>query len=96
MPQLTLEILKKNTDDFINFQGFLVGNPYGDPFRTPLQFESYYSQSLLAKPLWDKFLEGATKKIVLEQKCDYITDEMFNQFGLGLIRTPWITSLPRQ
>jgi carboxypeptidase C (cathepsin A) len=24
MPQLTLEILKKNTNDFINFKGFLV------------------------------------------------------------------------
>jgi hypothetical protein len=40
--------------------------------------------SLLAKPLWDKFLEGATTQIVLEQKCDYITDEMFNQFGHGI------------
>jgi hypothetical protein len=86
MPQLTLEILKKNTDDFINFKGFLVGNPYVDPFSNAVtQFQSYYSHGLLAKPLWDKFLEKCNDpKSFGSKKCDYITDEMFNQFGHGI------------
>jgi hypothetical protein len=86
MPQLTLEILKKNTDDFINFKGFLVGNPYVDPFSNAItQFESYYSHGLLAKPLWDKFLEKCNSpESFLTKKCDYITNEMFNQFGHGI------------
>jgi hypothetical protein len=86
MPQLTLEILKKNTDDFINFKGFLVGNPYVDPFSNAItQFESYYSHGLIAKPLWDKFLERCNDpKSFMSKKCDYITNEMFNQFGHGI------------
>jgi carboxypeptidase C (cathepsin A) len=86
MPQLTLEILKKNTNNFINFKGFLVGNPYVDPFSNAItQFASYYSHGLLAKPLWDHFLENCNDpKSFLTKACDHITNEMFNQFGHGI------------
>jgi hypothetical protein len=86
IPQLTLEILKKNTDHFINFQGFLVGNPYVDPFSNAVtQFESYYSHGLLAKPLWDEFLVKCNDpSSFFTKECDDITDEMFNQFGHGI------------
>jgi hypothetical protein len=35
--------------------------------------------------LWDKFLKRCNDpKAFLTKKCDYITDEMFNQFGHGI------------
>lgn len=55
-----MEILKgnnKNKANRINFRGFLVGNPYVDPFtNTMAQFATFYSHGLLTKPLYDKFV----------------------------------------
>lgn len=55
---VTMEILNRNTDGFINFKGFMVGNPYVDPFTNTLaQFSTFYTHGLLTKPLYDKFLQ---------------------------------------
>ena len=53
---MTKEILTRNTDGFVNFRGFMVGNPFVDPFTNEVtQFQSYYAHGLLAKPLYDKW-----------------------------------------
>jgi hypothetical protein len=58
---VTMEILKGNTNGFINFRGFLVGNPYVDPFtNTITQFASFYAHGLLAKPLYDEFVKSCS------------------------------------
>jgi hypothetical protein len=82
MPQLALEILTQDIDKVINFQGFMVGNPFVDPFtNTITQFESYYSHGLLAKPLYDEWKKHCTSRDnYLSKICGTITDDMFSQF----------------
>lgn len=53
------EILTRNNDGAIRFRGFLVGNPYVDPFtNTVAQFQAFYMHGLLAKPLYDEWVKA--------------------------------------
>ena len=86
IPQLALEILERDVDHKINFQGFMVGNPYVDPYTNMVaQFESYYSHGLVAKPLFDKWDRECNSPDTWEtEHCDKVTDQMFDQFGDGI------------
>lgn len=86
IPQLALEILKKNTDGLINFKGFLVGNPYVDPLsNTITQFDAYYSHGLLAKPLFDRWKVKCTDPDSFGSKgCNRLMEDMFQEFGQGI------------
>jgi carboxypeptidase C (cathepsin A) len=58
---VTMEILNRDTDKIINFQGMLVGNPFVDPFSNTLtQIRSFYSHGLLPKPLFDEWDKECT------------------------------------
>lgn len=79
MPQLTMEILKQNTDGLINFQGMMVGNPFVDPFsNTVTQIKAFYSHGLLPKPLFDQWSSSCTLPSNFESKeCEKMMEEMF-------------------
>jgi carboxypeptidase C (cathepsin A) len=71
IPQLALDILRRDYESKIAFKGFLVGNPYVDPYTNEIkQFEAYYSHGLIAKPLFEHW----------RQTCDdpvyYDSDEV--------------------
>ena len=43
IPQLALDILRRDYEHAINFKGFILGNPYVDPYSNEVaQFEAYY------------------------------------------------------
>lgn len=75
LPQLTIEILKHTTTSTstsdsenehinINLKGFLVGNPYVDPFTNLVaQVETSYYHGFLPKPLLDQWtMDGCKDK----------------------------------
>ena len=78
---MTKEILTRNTDDFINFRGFMVGNPYVDPYtNTMTQIQAYYAHGLLAKPLYDKWLKSCSDPDVYDKKvrdtlCQFMDEQ---------------------
>jgi Serine carboxypeptidase len=56
-----MEIVRRDTEKEINFQGMMVGNPYVDPFSNTLtQIEAFYQHGLLAKPLYDQWSAQCT------------------------------------
>lgn len=74
-----MEILKKNTDGFINFQGMMVGNPFVDPFSNELtQVRAFYAHGLLPRPLYFQWENQCTDpSTYTSQKCQDLTVEMF-------------------
>ena len=57
------EILTRNTNGAIRFRGFLVGNPYVDPFtNTVAQFQAFYLHGLVAKPLYDEWVKACADR----------------------------------
>lgn len=86
IPQMTLEILRRDIDHFVNFKGFLLGNPYVDPLSNMVtQFEAYYSHGLIAKPLFDDWSKKCKdSNYWMSRECDQITTNMFKQFGHGI------------
>ena len=55
---VAMEILNRNTDGFINFNGMMVGNPYVDPYtNTMSQFQSWYFHGLLPYPLYQTWMD---------------------------------------
>lgn len=63
IPQLTKEILDRNQDGSINFKGFLVGNPFVDYWSNMVtMYAAFYSHGLLAKPLYQKWVENCSDK----------------------------------
>ena len=96
MPQLALEILGRDSEKTINFRGFMVGNPFVDPYsNTMTQFRSYYSHGLLAKPLFDKWEKQCTsRETYLSEHCETITDEMFEQFKGDANINPYALDYP--
>jgi Serine carboxypeptidase len=87
MPQLAMYILK---NDFfhtqINFKGFMVGNPYVDPYtNTITQIRAYYNHGLIAKPLFDKWVTLCENPMSYDNdECYKIQQDMFDQFGPGI------------
>jgi len=60
---VTKEILTRNTNGLINFRGFMVGNPYVDPFTNTLtQFRAFYFHGLVAKPLYDAWIKSCSDR----------------------------------
>jgi carboxypeptidase C (cathepsin A) len=83
MPTLALEIVTNNPEgpDKINFKGFAVGNPYTDAFSNNLgQFEKYYGDQILPKPLWDSYLGSCRTAELYNQNTDKCQD-LENQFN---------------
>ncbi|CAB9498418.1 Carboxypeptidase Y homolog A [Seminavis robusta] len=81
MPQLTMEIINRDTAKEINFQGMLVGNPYVDPFsNTVTQINAFYSHGLLAKPLFDQWATSCTLPDSFDtQECQKLEEKMFKE-----------------
>jgi len=64
---VALEILNRNVDGAINFRGFLVGNPYVDPFSNDVtMIQTYYMHGLFAKPLYDHWYSLCSDKSVYD------------------------------
>lgn len=67
IPQLSLEILKHNgnvsDERHINFQGFMLGNPYVDPYSNFIaEVEALYSHGLLPRPLMQTWRETCANR----------------------------------
>lgn len=63
IPELTFQILQENTDASINFSGFLVGNPYVDPFSNDItMYEAFYSHGLVSNLVYGPWHEQCTHK----------------------------------
>jgi carboxypeptidase C (cathepsin A) len=59
IPQLSLEILRRNTEDEINFRGFLLGNPFVDPYSNFIaEVEGMYGHGLLPKPVMEDWRDA--------------------------------------
>jgi hypothetical protein len=86
VPQLALEILSRDTSRAINFAGFLVGNPWVDPYtNTITQFHAYYSHGLLAKPLFQKWQLKCEDPLYFDSfECKELIIDMFLSFGHGV------------
>lgn len=91
MPQLASEILhqeglRPDEQPRINFRGFLVGNPYVDPYSNMVtQFESYYSHGLVAKPLFDKWSQECKDPNRYDSSdCSELAYDLFRAFGDGI------------
>lgn len=87
MPQLAEQILKKNTDNSINFKGFLVGNPYVDSYSNSVaQYRQMYYDGLIPKPLYDQYEEKCTKGKArfIVNLCPDIEALMMVEMGSGI------------
>ena len=96
IPHLAKEILSHEDDENhnFNFRGFLVGNPYVDPFSNDVtMIQTYYMHGLIAFPL---FMEWSTHCTDPEnhpqQKCDDLIDAMFDEAGDGI--NPYAVDYP--
>eukprot|EP00549_Striatella_unipunctata_P025819 CAMPEP_0118673190 /NCGR_PEP_ID=MMETSP0800-20121206/183_1 /TAXON_ID=210618 ORGANISM="Striatella unipunctata, Strain CCMP2910" /NCGR_SAMPLE_ID=MMETSP0800 /ASSEMBLY_ACC=CAM_ASM_000638 /LENGTH=382 /DNA_ID=CAMNT_0006568223 /DNA_START=161 /DNA_END=1306 /DNA_ORIENTATION=- len=94
MPHLALEIMHRNSAKAINFKGFLVGNPYVDPFTNDMtQFELYYSHGLLPKPLFDQWKTKCTDRNTYKSKsCRQYEGILYRVFGDGI--NPYAVDYP--
>lgn len=79
---MALEILDRNVDGDINFRGFLVGNPYVDPFSNDVtMIETYYLHGLFSKPLYDHWKSLCTSKATFDSDVSDIQIKLLR--GLG-------------
>jgi len=84
IPQLTLEIMNGNADGAINFRGFLLGNPYVDPFSNQVAaYEKFYQNGLLSKPTFDKWKKscGISLDTYDQKHCDDYEEAMLDEIG---------------
>jgi carboxypeptidase C (cathepsin A) len=85
IPHLAKTILDKNTDNSINFRGFLVGNPYVDPFSNDVtMIQTYYMHGLIALPLFAKWEDKCLDPDTYDDSCDVLFDAMMDQAGKGI------------
>uniref|UniRef100_A0A7S4VBU0 Carboxypeptidase n=1 Tax=Ditylum brightwellii TaxID=49249 RepID=A0A7S4VBU0_9STRA len=86
MPQLAKHILRHNTDNTINFRGFIVGNPYVDPYSNYVtQMTAYYGHGLIAKPLFDAWYESCAFIEQYDPKiCHGLERSMYQEMGPGI------------
>ena len=58
---MALQILDRNVNDEIPFRGFLVGNPYVDPFSNDVtMMTTYYMHGLFPLPTYLLWQESCT------------------------------------
>jgi carboxypeptidase C (cathepsin A) len=73
IPQLALEIMDRNVDGAIRFRGFLVGNPYVDPFSNDVtMMQTYYMHGLFAKPVYDHWKSMCADKATYDAEVSDI------------------------
>lgn len=86
IPHLAKTILDQNTDNSLNFRGFLVGNPYVDPFSNDItMIRTYYMHGLIAHPLYSPWEQHCTKPETYERnKCSDLTNLMMKDAGDGI------------
>lgn len=96
IPQLAAEIMKKNIYKVINFRGFLVGNPYVDPFSNMVtQFEAYYSHGLLPMPVFAKWKLACSTPDAYnknDEECDSLLGDLMSLIGRGI--NPYALDFP--
>jgi hypothetical protein len=83
---VTKEILLRNQDGAINFNGMMVGNPYVDPFTNDLtQFQTWYDHGLLPWPLYKKYVKYChNRRNQYTTRCLNYMDMMYNELGKGI------------
>lgn len=93
IPHLAKQILSQNNDE-INFRGFLLGNPYVDPFSNDItMIQTYYMHGLIAKPLYMEWEKQCTHRdSVDEEKCWNLVDVMMSKAGAGI--NPYALDFP--
>lgn len=93
IPHLAKEIMDRNEGD-MNFRGFLVGNPYVDPFSNDVtMIQTYYMHGLIAWPLYKKWEKHCTDpNDYPEDKCGIIINAMFQESGDGI--NPYALDFP--
>mmetsp|Transcript_14336 Transcript_14336/g.16264 ORF Transcript_14336/g.16264 Transcript_14336/m.16264 type:complete len:570 (+) Transcript_14336:228-1937(+) len=95
IPHLAKTILDhQNEENSINFRGFLVGNPYVDPFSNDVtMFQTYYMHGLIALPLFMKWEEYCTDPNNYDvKKCDGLAEDMME--GAGSQINPYALDYP--
>jgi serine carboxypeptidase-like clade 2 len=94
IPHLAREILDRNTEGAINFRGFLIGNPYVDPFSNDVTMvQTYYMHGLIALPLFLKWETHCTDpNHYPADECGVIMDAMFKESGDGI--NPYALDFP--
>jgi carboxypeptidase C (cathepsin A) len=82
IPQLALYILDHDTSGKINFQGFILGNPYVDPFTNAItEMNGYYMHGLLDKPSYDHFMNRCNDRTALiSDECKSMAKQMLQKF----------------
>lgn len=90
---MTKEILDRN-DGSINFCGFLVGNPYVDPFSNDVtMIQTYYMHGLIALPLFKLWeVQCTDSKNYDEKECNKLVDVMLSEAGDGI--NPYALDFP--
>jgi len=94
IPHLAKEILDQNTDNSINFRGFMIGNPYVDPFSNDAtMIQTYYMHGLIALPLFQQWEIHCTDPTNYpEEKCTIVIDTMLKDAGNGI--NPYALDFP--
>jgi len=82
------------SEPLINFRGFLVGNPYVDPFSNDMtMIQTYYMHGLIAGPLYRDWQAKCTNLDTYnEEICSLLVDSMFSETGEGI--NPYALDFP--
>lgn len=94
IPHLALEILDRNVNNEIPFAGFLVGNPYVDPFSNDItMMTTYYMHGLFPLPTYLLWQESCTDPNDYdEDKCDDLIEMLMEEAGDGI--NPYALDFP--
>lgn len=94
IPHLAREILDRNLDGAINFRGFLIGNPYVDPFSNDAtMIQTAYMHGLIANPLFLRWQKQCTDPNDYDdESCSKLVDAMFEAEGDGI--NPYALDFP--
>lgn len=87
MPQLAQMILERDVDESINFQGFLVGNPYVNSYTNSIaQYRQMYYDGLTPMPLYTEWEMKCTKgeALFFVNACPDIESRIYIEMGKGI------------
>ena len=78
IPQLSLEILN-HKDHGINFAGFMLGNPYVDPYTNFIaEIEALYGHGLLPRPVMEAWRDTCSSQDTWEsKKCQKVVETIY-------------------
>jgi carboxypeptidase C (cathepsin A) len=83
MPTFAAEIVSQNSTD-INFQGFLVGNPYNDFYSgSGAMIDTYWGHQLVDGITWNKYqtLCSDAKTKLSEPQCELLEAKLSQEIG---------------